>query len=175
LHVPPAGARRLLETLCPMSVALRAATLEDAPQAAEVLLSSRRAFLPYAPSAHTDAEVHRWVREALIPSGGVTVACAGTLVVGVLATACTSGVSWVNQLYIAPSHVGQGIGSRLLSHALLSLPLPVRLYTFQANTRASSFYERHGFKAVAFSDGTANEEHCPDVLYELAVPAQIGA
>lgn len=79
-----------------MSIALRAAALEDAPQAVELLLSSRRAFLPYAPSAHTDAEVHRWVREALIPSGGVTVACAGTLVVGVLATTRTSGVSWVN-------------------------------------------------------------------------------
>jgi hypothetical protein len=68
-----------------MSVALRTATAEDARHAAEVLLSSRKAFLPYAPSVHTDAEVHRWVREVLIPSGGVTVACAGTLVVGVLA------------------------------------------------------------------------------------------
>ena len=157
-----------------MSVALRTATAEDARHAAEVLLSSRKAFLPYAPSVHTDAEVHRWVREVLIPSGGVTVACAGTLVVGVLATARESGVSWVNQLYIAPSHVGQGIGSRLLGHALASLPLPVRLYTFQANTRARSFYQRHGFKAVAFSDGSANEEHCPDVLYELTSPAKVG-
>jgi GNAT superfamily N-acetyltransferase len=158
-----------------MSVALRTATAEDAPRVAEVLLSSRKAFLPYACSARSDAEVQQWVREALIPAGGVTVACSGAAVVGVLATARESSVSWVNQLYIAPNHVGQGIGSRLLGHALASLALPVRLYTFQANTRARSFYERHGFKAVAFGDGSANEEHCPDVLYELASSANAGA
>ena len=115
------------------------------------------------------------MREVLIPSGGVTVACAGAAVVGVLATARESNVSWVNQLYIAPSHVGQGIGSRLLAHALASVALPVRLYTFQANTRARSFYERHGFKAIALTDGSGNEEHCPDVLYELAASADAGA
>jgi GNAT superfamily N-acetyltransferase len=157
-----------------MNVMLRAATAEDAPHVAAVLLSSRQAFLPYAPLSHTDAEVHQWVRETLIPSGGVTVACAGAAVVGVLATARVSKVSWIDQLYIAPSHVGQGIGSRLLAHALASLPLPVRLYTFQANVRARSFYERHGFRATAFSDGSSNEERCPDVLYELTLRIGLG-
>jgi len=149
-----------------MSTTLRPATIEDAAQVAEVLLSSRRVFLPYAPLAHTDAAVRRWVREPLIPSGGVTVACVGGEVVGVLAIARESNVSWINQLYVAPGHTGQGIGTRLLAHALSSLEGPVRLYTFQANTGARSFYERHGFKAIAFGDGTGNEEHCPDVLYE---------
>src|SRR5947208_2619515 len=114
-----------------MSVVLRAATAEDASQVTQVLLSSRNTFLPYARSAYTDAEVHRWVREVLIPSGGVTVACASVAVVAVLATARESNLNSVIQLYIAPSHVGQCIGSRLLSHALASLHLPVRLYTFQ--------------------------------------------
>jgi GNAT superfamily N-acetyltransferase len=158
-----------------MNIAFRPATIEDAPRVAEVLWSSRKAFLPFACSAHTDAEVHQWVREALIPSASVTVACVGTSIVGILATARESGASWVNQLYLMPSHVGQGIGARLLGQALQSLPLPVRLYTFQANERARSFYERHGFKAVAFTDGDANDEHCPDVLYELSSPVKAGA
>jgi ribosomal protein S18 acetylase RimI-like enzyme len=51
------------------------------------------------------------------------------------------------------------------------LALPVRLCTFQANVRARSFYERHGFKAIAFGDGNSNEERCPDVLYELPASA----
>lgn len=151
-----------------MSTVLRAATFEDAPSVAEVILSSRKTFLPYAPLAHTDAEVRQWVRGVLLPSGGVTVACVAGAVVGVLAVARESNVSWINQMYIAPSHTELGIGSRLLAHALALLELPVRLYTFQANTRARSFYERHGFKAIAFSDGSSNEERCPDVLYELA-------
>jgi hypothetical protein len=29
-------------------------------------------------------------------------------------------------------------------------------------------YERHGFRAVAFSDEAANKARCPDVLYELS-------
>jgi hypothetical protein len=30
----------------------------------------------------------------------------------------------------------------------------------------------NGFVAVQFSDGSCNEEHCPDVLYELSARAQ---
>lgn len=157
-----------------MSTTLRAAVAEDSPRVAAVLLASRQAFLPYAPLAHTDTEVRQWVRDVLIPAGNVTVACAGGAVVGVLATVREPGVSWIDQLYVLPGHTGQGIGSALLAHALASLEPPVRLYTFQANVRARSFYERHGFRAIAFSDGKANEERCPDVLYELGSPVEPG-
>jgi len=152
-----------------MKVTLRAATASDAEQVAEVLLSSRCAFLPYAPLTHRDEEVSSWIRDVLIPGGGVTVATEVTSVLGILATASETGVSWINQLYVRPGHVGRGIGSRLLEHALGSLSAPVRLYTFQANAGARRFYERHGFKSIACTDGSANEERCPDVLYELAV------
>jgi GNAT superfamily N-acetyltransferase len=62
--------------------------------------------------------------------------------------------------------VGRGIGGLLLAHVMRTLPAPVRLYTFQANHGARRFYERYGFVAIAFTDGQANEERCPDVLYE---------
>lgn len=154
-----------------MTLTLRAATAEDASSLAEVFLASRQAFLPYPPLAHSEAEVQRWIREALIPSGGMTVACLDGRVVGMLAVSRAAGASWIDQLYVAPSSVGQGIGERLIDHALTGLPRPVRLYTFQANHRARRFFERHGFKPVAFTDGGANEERCPDVLYELSSPA----
>jgi len=158
-----------------MSTTLRAAVADDSPHVAEVILASRKAFLPYAPLAHTDAEVRQWVRDVLIPTGNVTVACAGSAVIGVLATSRDSDVSWIDQLYVMPGHTGQGIGSALLAHALASLEPPVRLYTFQANTRARTFYERYGFRAIAFGDGSVNEERCPDVLYELGASAEPGA
>lgn len=151
-----------------MSTTLRAALIEDSRDAAEVLLSSRKEFLPFAPIAHSEAEVHQWVREVLIPSGEVTVASVGSRVVGVLAVTRETGISWIDQLYVAPGYTGRGVGSLLLRHALSVLEFPIRLYTFQANGRARMFYERHGFAAIVFSDGSANEEGCPDVLYELA-------
>jgi len=88
--------------------------------------------------------------------------------VGMLAVSRDAEASWITQLFLVPDHVGRGLGSRLLKHALKQLGSPVRLYTFQANVRARRFYERHGFRAIAFGDGSANEERCPDVLYELS-------
>ena len=32
--------------------------------------------------------------------------------------------------------------------------------------RARHFYEARGFEAIAFGDGSHNEERCPDILYE---------
>jgi GNAT superfamily N-acetyltransferase len=147
---------------------MRPATPADRPDLVRVLLSSRRAFLPYAPLAHDEADIEHWM-EGLLTRDGVTAACSGQRVVGFLAVDSASDAHWIAQLYLAPGYTGMGIGGRLLAHAidLLSRRLPIRLYTFQANAGARRFYERAGFVPVAFSDGAGNEEHCPDVLYEL--------
>ena len=68
---------------------------------------------------------------------------------------------------VDPALVNQGIGTLLLTHAMRTLALPICLYTFQANTGARRFYERYGFVPMEFTDGQANEERCPDVLYKL--------
>ena len=151
----------------PIEVSLRPATADDAARVAEVLLASRKAFLPYA-CLRTDEDIHGWVRAVLVPTGGVTIACVGESIVGVLATARDADASWVTQLYVSPAHVGEEVGTRLLSHALARLPPPVRLWCFQRNVRARRFYEHRGFKPIRFTDGGSNEERLPDVLYELA-------
>ncbi|WP_187359916.1 GNAT family N-acetyltransferase [Chitinolyticbacter meiyuanensis] len=135
---------------------------------AELLMSSREAFIPYAPIAHPPATVHDWVEQVLIPSGGVSVACQDGTILGVLAVSHDDGAGWIDQLYVAPACAGRGIGSALLQLALSSLTRPIRLRTFQANSGARRFYERHGFRALSCTDGSANEERCPDVLYELS-------
>jgi GNAT superfamily N-acetyltransferase len=131
------------------------------------LIDARSAFMPYAPSAHPDEEVREWVANHLVPSGGVTVAELQRKVVAAMATERTGACSWITQMAVDPALVGQGIGSLLLAHAMRTLEPPIRLYTFQANLGARRFYERHGFLAIEFTDGQANEEYCPDVLYEL--------
>src|SRR5262249_18291809 len=88
----------------------------------------------------------------------------GGEVVGLLAVSSKPDESWIDQLYLLPERIGAGIGTVLLERALAELPPPIRLYTFQANARARRFYEARGFEAIAFGDGSHNEERCPDVL-----------
>jgi len=151
----------------PVKATLRPATAADASRVASLLIDTRSAFMPYAPSAHPEAEVRDWVASHLVPTGGVIVAVVDARVMGTMATERNGQVSWITQMAVDPSWVGQGIGSQLLGHAVRTLAPPLRLYTFQANVGARKFYERHGFVAIEFTDGQANEERCPDVLFEL--------
>ncbi len=146
---------------------LRPARPDDAVAVARVLIESRRVLMPFAPSAHSDEETRQWVAHTLLPSGAVVVAQVDAAVVGVLAASQVESVACIDQLSVLPSHAARGVGRALLAHALRTLPRPLQLYTFQANHHARAFYERHGFCAVAFSDGASNEEHGPDVLYRL--------
>ena len=152
-----------------IALRLRPARPGDADAAATVLRLSRQVLTPFAPWAHGEAAISRWVAQVLIPGGRVTVAEHAGQLVGVLAVSSQADAHWIDQLYVHPSQAAVGVGSALLRHALRQLAQPsrpVRLYTFQANHHARTFYERHGFQAVAFSEGLDNEEKCPDVLYE---------
>jgi len=146
---------------------LRTAKAVDAAIVEHILTTSRGEFLPYAKSPHSADEIRRYVSECLIPGGKVTIAQIGSEDVGVLATSVTANAGWIDQLYVLPGYVNQGIGAALLSHAQKQLPRPIYLWTFQENQQAISFYERYGFKAVEYTNGENNEEKCPDVLYEL--------
>ena len=148
------------------SLIIRHASTADALAVAEVYLASRKAFLPYAPLAHSDDEVRAYIAKALIPDADVIVAELDGQIVGMIALAREDHTGWIAQFYLHPAAVGQGIGTRLLGIAKDRLGPPIRLYTFQANQGARRFYERHGFIAIAFGDGSENEERCPDILYE---------
>ena len=147
---------------------LRAATAEDADAIAAVLIKSRHQFLPYAPSPHSAGKIQAWVAQHLIPGGGVTVAVDGAAIVAVLAVSEDEQAVWVDQLYVLPGFENRGFGSCLLCFAHQRTKRPIRLFTFQQNTGSRRFYERHGYKIISQSDGHANEEKCPDVLYELS-------
>ena len=150
-----------------MRATLRQAAAADAPRVAQLLIDTRAAFMPYAPSAHRYDELRAWAASLLIPSDGVVVAETQGSVIAAMHTECKEGLSWITQMAVDPAFVGRGIGSLLLAHAVRTLGSPVRVYTFQANHGARRFYERHGFIPIDFTDGRANAERCPDVLYEL--------
>ncbi len=146
---------------------LRSAVPSDAGCVADLLIRSRREFLPYAPMRHEPHEVRDWIAKSLIPSGGVYLAERGKLLVGIVAVSRINETSWIDQLYVLPGYTHHGIGRALLELAHELLEPPVRLFTFQENSGARRFYERHGYRPARFRDGSENEEQCPDVLYEF--------
>jgi GNAT superfamily N-acetyltransferase len=72
----------------------------------------------------------------------------------------------LDHLYVHPDHQGCGIGTLLLDQAKRCRPEGFRLWLFQRNEGARRFYERHGFRLVELTDGSANQERVPDALYE---------
>ena len=145
---------------------LRKATVADANAIADVYLASRKEFVFFAPLVHTDESIHQWVREVLLPSEQVIVAEENGVIIGMMSLISDEGMGRIRQLYILPAAVGHGIGTLLVKMAKSVLGPPIQLYTFQENIGARRFYERHGFQAIEFSDGSDNEENCPAVLYE---------
>ncbi|TPI66486.1 GNAT family N-acetyltransferase [Mesorhizobium sp. B3-1-3] len=142
-------------------ITLRPAIGSDAATIARMMRASLNAF-EWMPVLHTPAEDLFFIRDILLPNQQVTVAETNGRIVGFIAV---SG-EWVEQLYLDLIWTGQGIGSRLLAEATAGMPV-IKLHCFQANTGARRFYERHGFRAEGFGDGSANEEGLPDILYAL--------
>lgn len=124
---------------------------------ANVWLRSLKAAMPAVRRAHPDDDVRGWIRDVLVPAGTVSVVEVNTTVVGLLALAS----GWIEQLYVDPDWQRRGIDARLVGLAKRQEPSGLQLWTFQINRRAQQFYERHGFAAVEWTDGSANEEREP--------------
>lgn len=136
---------------------LRPATPLDAGRVGAIL-SAWIDETPWMPRIHTRAEdiAHA---DMMVARGWVTVSESETIT-GFLARDGDD----IHALYLAPDARGQGIGSDLLTDAMRG-EAQLTLWTFQANTRAQAFYERHGFTEVERTDGAGNDEGLPDMRY----------
>ncbi|MBP2404617.1 GNAT family N-acetyltransferase [Streptomyces syringium] len=144
-----------------VEILIRRATPADAAGTAETWLRSYDAALPSVRRAHTDDEVRDYFRYVVIPERETWVAEAGGEIVGMMVLH----EEWLDQLYLAPGWRGRGLGDRLMTLAKERSPSGLDLWTFQINTPAHRFYERHGFTEAERTDGTTNEEREPDVRY----------
>jgi GNAT superfamily N-acetyltransferase len=138
---------------------IRRATADDAAAVAEVFLTSFHATYDF-PLAHSDDEVRGWIRDRLIPASETWVAEDDGQIVGLMAL----DPGWLEQLYVLPTRLGEGIGRRFVELAKERQPRGLTLWTFQVNDRARRFYERNGFVAVEFTED-GNQERQPDVRY----------
>lgn len=143
-------------------VAIRRALASEADAIADLYVASRRGASAFIPTVHTDDETRAWVSGYLVPRLEVWVAESDGILLGMMALED----DLVDQLYISPTAQQRGLGDRLLAHAKKLRPARLRLYTFQRNAPARRFYEARGFVAIEFNDGSHNEEHEPDVLYQ---------
>lgn len=140
---------------------LRRAEQGDARAVADVWLRSRRAAIPAIPApVHDDDDVRGWYASVVLPTRPTWVVERGGQVVAMMVV----DGAWIDQLYVDPAHTRRGLGRRLLEVAKAFAPSELDLWTFQSNTGARRFYERHGFVSVAMTDGD-NEEGAPDVRY----------
>lgn len=140
---------------------IRRAEPSDAEGIGDVWLSSWRATFDFEPG-HPDDAVRTWLATELVPRNETWVAVdSAGRVVALMALSD----AMVEQLYVAPDWIGRGVGRRFVELAKARRPIGLDLYCFAVNGRARTFYEGLGFEAVAFGDGSGNEERQPDVRY----------
>lgn len=144
---------------------IRPARPDESLAIADVFLRSWKTLMPDIPIGHTDEQVRSWIAGSVMLEKRVFVATENDAVIAMMAISEDGEGGWIDHLYVAPEHVGGGVGSMLVKRALESLRAPVRLYTFQSNERARRFYEARGFQVAALGDGSGNELGVPDVLY----------
>jgi GNAT superfamily N-acetyltransferase len=139
---------------------LRQLAMEDMDGAAAVHRTAFNQVFPTLADLHTPEEDRQFFREHIFP----TCLCWGyfddTEPVGLIAFR----EGWIDQLYVLPSWQRRGIGAALLQVARSRFDR-LTLWTFQRNTIARRFYEKHGFVLVKKTDGSGNEENEPDAMY----------
>ena len=144
------------------AITIEPASPRDAGEIAALYLASRAEALPYLRRVHSDDEVRSWITHVRLAAGETWVAREAGRILGFL---CLDGED-LDQLYLLPGQFRRGLGSLLLAKARERSPERLTLFTFQRNSAARAFYERHGFRLVDLNDGARNEEGEPDAFYE---------
>jgi chorismate mutase/GNAT superfamily N-acetyltransferase len=141
----------------PEEVEVRRGTTAEASEVARIHLAARRAS-PMPPPVHTDDEVTAWMRGRAEQDEIWVAEAAGDL----LGYARMSG-PWLDDLYVDPPHMRQGIGGMLLDTVKALHPEGFGLWVFEANQPARAFYAQHGLLELERTDGSGNEERTPDI------------
>jgi ribosomal protein S18 acetylase RimI-like enzyme len=140
----------------------RRATADDMPAVAALHRLSFFHAMPHMPVLHTPDEDLAFYLNVVLPRAEIWIIEQNGRVAGFIAFR----EGQIDHLYVHPEHMGRGLGSLLLKLAMArEIGNEVRLWTFQCNTNAQRFYERHGFRVERDTDGADNEESQPDLLY----------
>jgi GNAT superfamily N-acetyltransferase len=143
---------------------VRRARLEDMAACAAIL-NDWIDETDWMPRIHSHEEVVQYYETEVFQNRKVLlVEMAGD----VAAMAAVTNDNYISAFYVARDYRGRGAGAMLIRHAVAECGTVARLWTFQANAGARSFYARHGFVEIARTAGD-NEEGLPEVLLERKV------
>ena len=121
--------------------------------------------MPHMPDLHTPEEDLAFYTTQVFPNCEMRLAECDGAVAGFVAWR----PGWINHLYLLPEYQRRGLGSLLLAQARAA-NAELRLWAFQCNTGARRFYEKQGFLIEKETDGSANDERQPDILYRWVRP-----
>lgn len=124
--------------------------------------ASKRQAFPYVEvlQRHTAADDAFYFHSVMSQRCDIWLAASQDQILGMMAI----NGDLIEQLFVAPSAQGQGIGTALLEKAVQLSPERLRAYTFQKNRPARAFYEKHGFLIIGASLSPEPENE-PDLEY----------
>lgn len=141
---------------------IRAFQDEDEADLVNIWYRSGRATYTYLPGwrSMTLEEAYDVFRKIIRPQNELWVITSCDQMVGYLAI----NGSYIDRLYIDPSHWRKGWGSRLLDFARTLSPDLLELRTHQENHEACALYIKQGFEVVEYGISPPPES-APDILY----------
>lgn len=141
------------------AVMIRPAQSLDAGKLADILAAANRE-LEWLPQLYTSAEEINVIGD-MIDAGWVRCAYVDGMLAGFIARKGTE----IHALCLRPHLQGQGIARALMKDAKRNAK-KLGLWSYQANDRATRFYEKAGFAEITRTDGAGNDAHLPDIRFE---------
>ena len=137
-------------------------TPDKIPELAKTFRTSFRQTYPHFPELHTGEEDINFFTNVILEKDEVyIVEDENDRIIGFIAF----NKDFIDHLYLLPEVQRKGLGSELIRIAFEHSD-ELKLWTFQENTAARSFYTKHGFIAIKETDGADNEEKQPDILFQ---------
>ncbi len=96
-------------------------------------------------------------------------------VVGMMALSREKGAGWIDQLYLHPRAVGLGVGAQFVARPKSSWVRQSGCTRFRKMRGRGGFTSATGSAPSSLAMGAEIEEHCPDVLYEWSLQANLPA
>ncbi|WP_417307554.1 GNAT family N-acetyltransferase [Devosia sp.] len=124
------------------------------------LFTASRKLLDFLPQLHTPAEDIVFITTKVLPAYRITVAEVDGAIAGYMADEPHE----VQQLYLDPGFLRQGIGTALMNDVKARNDW-LALWCFEQNHRGRAFYTRHGFVEIGRSDGDTNPEGAADIRF----------